>query len=65
MKSMGINQVVNFPFPTAPPKHLLSSAEMLLTHLGALIEKNHRISSSGKLMANIPVSPRFAKMYSS
>ncbi|KAI8922671.1 P-loop containing nucleoside triphosphate hydrolase protein [Entophlyctis helioformis] len=36
MKSMGINQVVNFPFPTAPERESLRLAERLLKFLGAL-----------------------------
>jgi ATP-dependent RNA helicase DHX37/DHR1 len=36
MKSMNIDAVVNFPFPTPPDRQTLRKAETVLTHLGAL-----------------------------
>lgn len=36
MKSMGIDAVANFPFPTPPDRLALKKAESLLSHLGAL-----------------------------
>lgn len=36
MKSMHIDAVINFPFPTPPNRDALRQAERLLTHLGAL-----------------------------
>ncbi|KAL4073219.1 P-loop containing nucleoside triphosphate hydrolase protein [Scleroderma yunnanense] len=36
MKSMNIDAVVNFPFPTPPDLHTLKKAELMLTRLGAL-----------------------------
>jgi len=77
MKSMNIDAVVNFPFPTPPDRGSLKRAEDLLTHLGALERATHtrmingvqhagsaggRITDLGKSMASFPVSPRFAKM---
>ncbi|KAK8865947.1 hypothetical protein IAR55_001096 [Kwoniella newhampshirensis] len=77
MKSMNIDAVINFPFPTPPDRMALRKAETLLTHLGALalptntrmINGVQQIGSSGgqitdlgKAMAGYPVSPRFAKM---
>lgn len=77
MKSMNIDAVVNFPFPTPPDRHGLRAAETVLTRLGALeattssqlingVEKKGtvggRITDLGKAMANFPVTPRFAKM---
>ncbi|KAI9089626.1 P-loop containing nucleoside triphosphate hydrolase protein [Phlyctochytrium arcticum] len=68
MKSMGINNVVGFPFPTPPGEANLRAAEKLLVHLGALdVSAGHtnphmKITDLGKLMAKFPVSPRFAKM---
>ncbi|WWD17862.1 hypothetical protein CI109_102306 [Kwoniella shandongensis] len=77
MKSMNIDAVVNFPFPTPPDRIALRKAESLLTHLGALsLPTNTRmingiqqigslggqITDLGKAMAGYPVSPRFAKM---
>ena len=36
MKSMKIDRVINFPFPTPPPRESLESAEKLLLSIGAL-----------------------------
>lgn len=36
MKAMGIDRVINFPFPTAPAPEALKAAEELLVSLGAL-----------------------------
>ncbi|ORY32326.1 P-loop containing nucleoside triphosphate hydrolase protein [Naematelia encephala] len=77
MKSMNIDQVVNFPFPTPPDRGALKKAEDLLTALGALAMPTNtrmingvqhagsvggQITDLGKSMAGFPVSPRFAKM---
>ncbi|WVO12956.1 hypothetical protein L204_100565 [Cryptococcus depauperatus] len=77
MKSMNIDAVVNFPFPTPPERYALHRAENLLINLGALslptqtrmINGSQHFGSSGgqitdlgKAMAGYPVSPRFAKM---
>ncbi|WVR05910.1 hypothetical protein IAU60_002936 [Kwoniella sp. DSM 27419] len=77
MKSMNIDAVVNFPFPTPPDRYALRRAEALLTHLGALEQPTQtrmingvqqagtaggQITDLGKSMAGYPVTPRFAKM---
>jgi ATP-dependent RNA helicase DHX37/DHR1 len=77
MKSMNIDAVINFPFPTPPDRQGLRRAEMLLTNLGALeratktmivrgVEKSGtvggKITDLGKAMSTFPVTPRFAKM---
>jgi ATP-dependent RNA helicase DHX37/DHR1 len=77
MKSMNIDAVVNFPFPTPPDRIGLKKAESLLTHLGALestigttmINGKERtgtvggkITALGISMSNFPVTPRFGKM---
>jgi ATP-dependent RNA helicase DHX37/DHR1 len=77
MKSMNIDAVVNFPFPTPPDRVALKKAEDLLTHLGALdpttattmVNGKERtgtvggkITVLGRSMSNYPVTPRFAKM---
>ncbi|PVF97189.1 P-loop containing nucleoside triphosphate hydrolase protein [Serendipita vermifera] len=65
MKSMHIDTIVNFPFPTPPDRLALKKAEKLLSYLGA-IESNPRttghITSLGRTMAMFPVHPRFGKM---
>lgn len=77
MKSMNIDAVINFPFPTPPDRAALRRAENLLTNLGALSlptltkmingvqhkgSGGGQITDLGKAMAGFPVSPRFAKM---
>ncbi|CAG8609972.1 4806_t:CDS:10, partial [Paraglomus occultum] len=61
MKSMNIDVVANFPFPTPPDRVQLGRAEKLLQYLNAL-DENGRITDLGKLMAQFPVLPRFSKM---
>ncbi|KAK6461067.1 component of small subunit processosome extracellular mutant DEAH-box protein [Scheffersomyces coipomensis] len=62
MKSMGIDQIANFPFPTPPDRKSLSNAERLLTILGALDNENKNITELGRTMSLFPLSPRFAKI---
>lgn len=62
MKSMGIDNVANFPFPTPPDRAALQRAEKLLVFLGALDRKLLNITDLGKTMALFPLSPRFAKI---
>lgn len=61
MKSMGIDQIINFPFPTPPDRGALSRAEKLLVTLGAL-NKEKQVTELGKSMSAFPVSPRYAKV---
>ncbi|KZV70183.1 P-loop containing nucleoside triphosphate hydrolase protein [Peniophora sp. CONT] len=71
MKSMHVDTVVNFPFPTAPERGALSRAEKVLTRLGALSSSGGsgggggQITDMGRTMALFPLSPRFAKMLAS
>ncbi|KAI9209866.1 P-loop containing nucleoside triphosphate hydrolase protein [Polychytrium aggregatum] len=64
MKAMGIQNVVNFPFPTIPSRDQLKRSENLLTHLGILEVSGavSRITELGKVASRFPVSPRYAKM---
>ncbi|RMC05725.1 hypothetical protein DUI87_17268 [Hirundo rustica rustica] len=76
MKSLNIEKVINFPFPTPPPTEALAAAEELLIALGALKEPpmtgrlkqqlaaklSCPISALGRVMATFPVAPRYAKM---
>ncbi|CAN6663490.1 probable ATP-dependent RNA helicase DHR1 [Trichomonascus vanleenenianus] len=61
MKYMGIHNIVNFPFPTPPPKLALSKGLKLLRYLSAL-DANDAITELGRLMSLFPLSPRYAKM---
>ncbi len=76
MKSMHIDAVVNFPFPTPPDRSVLHKAEKTLSYLGALTpppqgaslsaggseQKEGQITDLGRSMALFPLSPRFARM---
>jgi len=76
MKTMNIDKVVNFPFPTCPDIVQLQTAETRLQQLGALqapppnlpvkeLEKLRFCSSVtplGRCISSFPISPRFGKM---
>lgn len=65
MKSMHLDAVVNFPFPTPPPRDMLLKSERLLTHLGALRKagtNEAQITDMGQSMALFPLSPRYSRM---
>lgn len=68
MKSMAIDNVHNFPYPTHPGEVQLSAAETILYNLGALEpvdnanSKRFQITKLGETMAEFPVGPRYAKM---
>ena len=69
MKSMNIDVVQNFPFPTKPNDEDLSKAEKLLTSLGCLtntsnlnVKSKYKITELGRSMSLFPVNPRFSKM---
>ncbi|OMO81997.1 hypothetical protein COLO4_23301 [Corchorus olitorius] len=61
MKSMGIDKVANFPFPTSPGPTALVEAERCLKALEAL-DSNGRLTPLGKAMAHYPMSPRHSRM---
>ncbi|RVE39873.1 hypothetical protein evm_015477, partial [Chilo suppressalis] len=73
MRCMGIDKVVNFPFPTAPDRLQLRLSEKRLETLGILekIEsKNKRkdedevlkVTPLGKAVSAFPLLPRYGKM---
>ncbi|KAL5859172.1 hypothetical protein ACOSQ4_000468 [Xanthoceras sorbifolium] len=61
MKSMNIDKVANFPFPTPPEATALVEAERCLKALEAL-DGNGRLTTLGKAMAHYPMSPRHSRM---
>lgn len=61
MKSIGIDTITNFPFPTPVDSRALVKAEKLLQYLGAL-DNEAVVTKLGKQMSLFPLSPRFAKM---
>ncbi|KAK5137082.1 hypothetical protein LTR08_001091 [Meristemomyces frigidus] len=62
LKSMEIENVVNFPFPTSPDASQLVQADRLLKSLGAIGEADGRITDIGREIMGFPISPRFGKM---
>jgi ATP-dependent RNA helicase DHX37/DHR1 len=63
MKAMGIEKVVNFPFPSPPDRIQLEMAEKRLKILGALGNQEiAKITKLGNSIAAFPVAPRFGKM---
>jgi ATP-dependent RNA helicase DHX37/DHR1 len=61
LKAMNLQRVVNFPFPTPPPRQSLVKAEKLLTYLGA-ISPTGEITPTGSTMSIFPLAPRFARI---
>lgn len=61
LKSMDLQHVANFPFPTPPDRESLVKAEKLLTYLGA-ISSEGKVTPVGRELSNYPLSPRFSKM---
>ena len=61
LKSMDLQRVVNFPFPTPPDRQSLAKAEKLLSYLGA-VSSEGKITTIGRQLSNYPLSPRFSKM---
>lgn len=61
LKSMDLQHVVNFPFPTPPDRQSLMQAEKLLTYLGA-VSSEGKVTPIGRELSNYPLSPRFSKM---
>ncbi|WBW73935.1 ATP-dependent RNA helicase Dhx37 [Schizosaccharomyces osmophilus] len=61
MKSMNIDNVANFPYPTPPSRANLQKALQLLSVLGATDRKD-QLTKLGEQMSLFPLSPRFSKM---
>ena len=76
MKTMNIDKVVNFPFPTCPDTQQLQVAESRLQQLGALqtpprhlslkelqqVKYCSSVTPLGRCITNFPLAPRFGKM---
>ncbi|KAL2196342.1 P-loop containing nucleoside triphosphate hydrolase protein [Corynascus similis CBS 632.67] len=61
LKSMNLQHVVNFPFPTPPDRQSIVKAERLLTYLSA-ISSSGQITPVGSSMSIFPLAPRFARI---
>ena len=61
LKSMNLQHVVNFPFPTPPDRQSIVKAEKLLTYLSA-ISPSGQVTPVGTSMSIFPLAPRFARI---
>ncbi|KAK5122840.1 hypothetical protein LTR85_003755 [Meristemomyces frigidus] len=64
LKTMGIENVGNFPFPTRPDGTQLEQAERLLRSLGAVGVGDGKVTEVGRGIMGFPVGPRFGLMLS-
>jgi ATP-dependent RNA helicase DHX37/DHR1 len=62
LKSMDVENVIGFPFPTPPATEQLLQAERLLKNLGAIDARSSKVTQVGRDLAYYPVNPRFGKM---
>lgn len=62
LKSMGIEKMLNFPFPSPPDAEALSDAEGVLIGLGAVDLRSKKITNLGKKLCDFPITPRHSKM---
>ena len=62
MKSIGVDHVENFPFPTPPDAKSITTALKVLKQLGAVHAETARILPLGRLLSRFPLGPRYAKM---
>jgi len=62
LKAMGIDNIVRFEFPSAPPSRNLIAAFELLFALGAIDEDGQLTRPLGEQMAELPIAPTLSKM---
>jgi len=62
LKALGIDNIVRFEFPTAPPARNLICAMELLYALGAIDDNGDLTKPLGEQMAELPIPPTISKM---
>lgn len=62
LKALGIDNIVRFEFPSAPPARNLISAMELLYALGAIDDEGDLTKPLGEQMAELPIHPTLSKM---
>lgn len=62
LKALGIDNVVRFEFPSAPPSKNLIACMELLYALGALDDQGSLTKPLGEQMSELPISPTLSKM---
>ncbi|HUH53295.1 MAG TPA: ATP-dependent RNA helicase HrpA [Microbacteriaceae bacterium] len=60
MMSLGLGDIMKFPFLTPPDKRGVSAGLQLLSELGAVRDK--KITRVGRDISKLPIEPRFARM---
>lgn len=61
MAHMQLGHVEDFPFIDAPDSRLVSDGYKLLFELGA-IDRQHKITAIGKILARLPLDPKLGRM---
>ncbi len=61
LESLGLGHIENFPLLDKPQQRFISDAYKLLFELKAINEQQ-KLTADGRLMAFLPVDPRFSKM---
>ena len=61
MKSLGLGDIRDFPFLEPPEERLVSDGLRLLHEIHAL-DKHGKLSKTGRMIARLPVEPRYARM---
>ena len=62
LKALGIDNIVRFEFPSAPPSKNLIACMELLYALGALDDKGNLTKPLGDQMSELPINPVLSKM---
>jgi len=62
LKALGIDNLVRFDFPSAPPSRNLIAALELLFALGAIDEQGALTKPLGEQMSELPIHPTLSKM---
>ena len=63
LKTMGLNEISKFPFPTLISDENLNHAETILKHIGLLeLDHPYKATSLGKLVSQFPLEPRLGKL---
>jgi HrpA-like RNA helicase len=64
LKTLNIDRLANFPFPTPPDLKAINVAEKILVQLNALdgTSSTRKITELGRRMSAFPLNPRYSKM---
>ena len=57
LKSLGIEDVIGFPYISRPSEEGLRQSIKLMTHLNCLNGKTEKITEIGRMLVKIPIEP--------